>query len=207
MLREQWLNHAAERLAGHFETVGGRRPPKNVRVTCGWPSSRALSNKSRRIGECWPEEASRGGKFEIFLSPCLSDPIKVLETLVHELAHATVGTEVGHGKVFSRFVRKLGLEGPPTTTSAGKDLCDNVLRPIIEVLGPYPHDVLDQDRSPIKKQGTRMLKLECVGCGYTARTTAKWIDRNGALICPCNNNRMRVAKPKLNDDEESWDEE
>lgn len=201
MLREQWLNDAVGHLTGHFETSGGRRPPKNVRVTCGWPGSKALSRKGRRIGECWPEEASKGGQFEIFISPFLSDPIEVLETLVHELAHATVGTEAGHGKAFSQFARKLGLEGPPTATHAGEDLREMVLRPITAELGEYPHDVLDRDKSPTKKQGTRMLKLVCEECGYTARTTAKWLESHGALICPCNKKQMLAVPPKSNDDE------
>ena len=35
-----------------------------------------------------------------------------------------------------------------------------------------------------KPQGTRLLKCECAVCGYTARTTAKWLNGPGAPICP-----------------------
>ncbi len=54
-----------------------------------------------------------------------------------------------------------------------------------EKLGPYPHHSLN----PIvkdKKQGIRLIKAECPGCGYIIRTTRKWFEGVGLPICgPC----------------------
>ena len=44
------------------------------------------------------------------------------------------------------------------------------------------------------QQSTRMVKVVCAGCGYTARTTRKWLDEAGAPICPCNQEPMEAAK-------------
>lgn len=35
-----------------------------------------------------------------------------------------------------------------------------------------------------KKQTTRLLKVSCSECGYTARVTRKWLDKAGAPLCP-----------------------
>lgn len=35
-----------------------------------------------------------------------------------------------------------------------------------------------------EKQGTRLLKCRCASCGYTVRTTRKWLDLAGPPICP-----------------------
>ena len=57
---------------------------------------------------------------------------------------------------------------------------------ILTELGEYPHAALSPlATSSTPKQGTRMLKLECVTTGYIVRTTAKWLDEYGVPICPC----------------------
>ena len=45
----------------------------------------------------------------------------------------------------------------------------------------------------IAKQSTRLIKCECAECGYTMRTTTKWIETLGAPLCPCNEQQMEVA--------------
>jgi hypothetical protein len=47
------------------------------------------------------------------------------------------------------------------------------------------------DLSGRRKQSTRMLKLECTNCGYTVRTTQKWIEV-GLPTCCCGSD-MEVA--------------
>ena len=37
---------------------------------------------------------------------------------------------------------------------------------------------------------TRLFKAECLSCGYIIRTTRKWLDGEGAPLCPCNGERM-----------------
>jgi len=50
--------------------------------------------------------------------------------------------------------------------------------------GPYPHAQLNPEDRPTKKDGTRLLKVVCPGCGYTVRVTRKWLDV-GNPVCPC----------------------
>lgn len=38
---------------------------------------------------------------------------------------------------------------------------------------------------------TRMLKAECMACGYVARVTRTHLERVGPPICPCNSQPMR----------------
>ena len=120
---------------------------------------------------------------EIFISPKLAQPLRVADVLVHELVHVAVGIDAGHRGAFAACARKIGLAGKLTSTHAGPDLVA-LLTPILEQLGPYPHAPLNESGSPVKRQGTRMLKIECPGCGYTARTTAKWLEV-GLPTCPC----------------------
>lgn len=127
---------------------------------------------------------SAGGQFEIFISPALAEHGVVLSTLAHELVHATVGLAAKHGKAFKQCALEIGLEGKMTATHAGEKLALR-LNTIARELGTYPHDVLKGATATNgeKKQGTRLIKVECACCGYTARTTAKWLDL-GAPLCP-----------------------
>jgi hypothetical protein len=111
---------------------------------------------------------------QIFIHPVLTDGDRgPLPTLAHELAHAYLPVGTGHGRDFARLVQALGLAGKPTATLAGESFTTD-MQAIAEVLGEYPHAALDV--SNIKKQGTRMIKIECNNCGMITRTTAKWAD-------------------------------
>jgi hypothetical protein len=113
----------------------------------------------------------------------------VLATLVHEVVHAVVGNEAGHGATFKRAALKVGLTGKMTSTSAGDDLKQRIAA-WMSCLGSYPHAKLSAMSRT--KQATRMIKCECGECGYTARTTAKWLDTVGAPLCACNSEPMEV---------------
>lgn len=50
---------------------------------------------------------------------------------------------------------------------------------------------------PVVPAATRLLKVFCESCGYTARVTQRWIGKFGPPICPCPaGNVMTVAPPK-----------
>lgn len=183
MTREEWLNKLAGLMAPWFVDVGHPLPAK-YRISCGWPSRRALaSSKGRSIGQCWSPEASKDATTEMFVSPCLDDAVEVGAVLVHELVHAAVGTQAGHKGAFRAVALQIGLEGKMTATHAGKELTER-LNALVTKVGAYPHAELDQSKSPIKKQGTRLVKIVCPACGYTCRTTHKWIDL-GLPTCCC----------------------
>jgi hypothetical protein len=178
--REQWLANATTELRSLFK-ANGVELPLEVRSSCGFPSKSALSNKNRRIGECWSARASADSHAEIFISPTISDSMRVLDILAHELVHACHPND-GHGKLFKRTALAIGLEGKMTATVAGEKF-KLWASPVLERLGIYPHADLIPSNAQ-KKQSTRMLKCVCRDCGYTVRVAGKWLNDMGAPHCP-----------------------
>lgn len=166
------------------------------RVSCGWPLGRSKSAKRGAIGQCFSESCSRDGLTEMYLSPTLSAVCDGTDsegnlvhgigaTLLHEMCHAALGVQEGHGKSFSRLARGVGLEGPIRATHAGEEL-NKRLRVIERELGAYPHAplTLNGRAAGEKPQTTRLLKASCPSCTYTIRLTAKWVAM-GLPVCPC----------------------
>jgi hypothetical protein len=181
MNREQWLMRAVVKARPLFKR-SGFEVPANIRVSCGLPSVRAFG-KRRAVGECWAAMATRDRKVEIYVSPTIDDGTEVLGTLLHELVHAVVGVDKGHGTAFKRCASLVGLEGKPRECGAGKALKPWVVS-VVKALGAYPHGRLDKFTNGRKKEGTRLLKAECPECGYTVRVTRKWVDV-GLPTCCC----------------------
>lgn len=184
MNREEWLTQAVAKLDPLFTQAGYTLP--QVRVSVGWPKG-----GRKMIGQCWKTVCAKDGIAQVYISPVLDDVVGkqgVLATLVHELLHAVLDCEGGHGAVFKRGMKPLGLEGKATATVAGESLRVK-LEAIANEIGPYPHAALTPS-SQIKKQGTRLLKVACVSCGYTVRVTRKWVDDVGTPLCPHNHEPM-----------------
>lgn len=177
--REDWLN-AFTREARPIFRKAGFPIPKKVRAVVGFTSH---GSKGKRIGECWDSKCSGDDTFEIFITPAIGDPSRIADIHTHELIHAAVGLECGHKGDFVKCMKALGLIGKPTATVAGPDW-DAWAKPIIKKLGKLPHAALQSGGSGQKKQNTRMLKCECQDCGFTFRTTAKWIEAAPILRCP-----------------------
>jgi hypothetical protein len=173
--RQQWLEQAVEALRARFAEAG-YAVPKNIRVSIGWPKRAASCGA---IGECWSTSASSDQHAELFISPQLIDGVRIMDVLAHELDHATVGTEAGHGKLFKQCALKIGLQGPMRATTASPEFVAWA-RTLFKRIGPYPAGFLTD--SP--RQGTRMLKCECSACGYIARVAQKWLSESGPPICP-----------------------
>lgn len=185
--REQWLGSALALIRQHLHTMAAVTVPDTAKVSCGLAGGRI---GAKRIGECWSVASSADGYTEIFISPVLSDvvgPAGVLATLVHEAIHAAVGVEHGHKKAFSIPAKAAGLEGKMTATFAGTALLVSI-KSWSEALGAYPHAAMSA--SGRKKQSTRLVKVSCKACGYTLRTTQKWLDL-GIPSCYCNGEEMR----------------
>jgi SprT-like family len=178
--RESWLRQAVDLLAAKH-TKGVLTLPDNLQVSVGFPF-RARGKGVHTIGQCWPHEASKDGRHEIFISPILDDPARVIDVLLHEMIHAGVGCDKGHGSAFRQPAIALGLTGKMTATVASPELLAKIAGWLKE-LPPYPHAALTPS-SAGKKQGTRLLKCECPDCGYLCRVTAKWIEV-GFPTCPC----------------------
>lgn len=184
LTREQWLNNLIDNLRDKFFAAGGTIPEK-VRATCGWPSTGGKAEKNRRIGECWSDERSDSGHYEIFISPLVDDGIEVAAVLVHELVHACVGIAAGHKAPFKKVAEAVGLEGKMTSTVPSEEL----VAELEDIIGTdhYPHSKLSFDLKK-KVQSTRMLKVTCPdpGCAWSCRTTQKWVDI-GLPTCCCGN--------------------
>ena len=201
--REQWLEAAVRLLVPRFK--GKEYEVPGVKVSCGFPSGRALSRKKQAIGECWGSEITMDGVPQIFVSPLIKDPLETLAILTHEVVHAVVGSAAKHGSKFRKCALAVGLEGKMTSSHAGDDLKETCGEWIKE-LGQYPHAGLKPKSRPDKKQTTRMVKCECKKCGYTARVSRKWLDDAGAPLCPCNSKPMSFKlPPELEPEEEDED--
>lgn len=154
--REAWLQAAASFLLEHLGAHG--LPVVAVRVSCGWPVRGGASPRRTVIGQCFAPSMCKDGTPQIFISPRLSDSLVVLGTLLHELLHASVGCEAGHGRLFSQAARKVGLAGPPTAT-----VVSDTLRPLllayVERVGPYPHAAIMVKTK--EKAGSRLRLYEC----------------------------------------------
>lgn len=184
--REAWLMDATRELAGIIAVHGVTVP--DVRVSVGFPKGGTRGNH-KAIGQCWSGACATDGVPQVFIHPELVESARVLDVLLHEVIHAAVGTKHGHRGEFARVAKAAGLEGKMTATVAGHALRTRLLE-MVERLGEYPHAALDASKAG-RKQSTRMLKCECAECGYTVRTTAKWLDTMGGPLCPCSGLEMR----------------
>jgi hypothetical protein len=186
MNREQWLTVAVEHLENLFD-----KPVPDVHVSCGWPSRGGTSTKKRVIGECWKPETSEDGKSHIYVSPTLTEPVAVLSTLLHEMIHA-MHPEAKHRGDFAKTAKAVGFLAPWTQTPESDEL-KAALQVIAEDIGePYPHSKVTPSVQR-KVQSTRMLKVQCPECGYTARTTQKWLEV-GLPTCPCGTQMEQEVK-------------
>lgn len=183
--REEWLVAAVKSLRPLFDAIDDATVPA-MRVSVGWPGGRGA--KGNVIGQAWAGAASTDGVPQVFISPVLDDASRVLDVLAHEVTHVIDGNKSGHRGNFARIAKALGLEGKMTATVAGEALAAT-LAEIAADLGDYPHAALvpgAEGADGPKKQGTRMLKVECAeGSGYVVRMTRKWLDEFGAPTCPC----------------------
>lgn len=190
MTREQWLLAAVELMRPHFKAAGYKVP--KVRVSCGW----TYSSTKTASGECWPAAAATDKTSQIFIGPRKADAggsDGLLETLVHEVCHASLPPGSGHGPVFKKCALAVGLEGKMRSTTASAPLV-KIFDGWIKKLGKYPHAALKPGMRPSKVQNTRMIKCTCEDCGYIARTVKKWIEEVGAPLCPCNEKPMAVEQ-------------
>lgn len=199
--REAWLTAFAKAIAPVItQRTGVKVDLTKTRLSCSFPRTRATPSRKTgkvTIGQCLMGHKS--GLNEIMISPLRDTIIAVnaegeghgiAETIIHELLHAALPLGTGHKAPFARAAKAMGLEGRPTETFAGTALVE-LIREVAAPLGEYPHRAIDGEWG--KKQTTRLLKVQCVDCGYvneagngyTARITMTWIENAGLPTCPC----------------------
>ena len=174
--REEWLQGAVSLMRPFVKDSAGLTIPK-VAVSVGFPYGRRARHA---IGQCHYNTVDK--KPALFIHPGIDNPVQVLDILLHETLHAALPVGTSHKAPFARAAKACGLEGKPTATVASEALVKEVLVGWNASLGRYPHARVDT--SDIPRQTTRMLKVQCFRCGYTVRTTAKWLEF-GTPTCPC----------------------
>jgi len=185
--REPWLAAASVLLQHDVFPAASIEAPqweaRKYRVACGFPIGYRGSRTGKvTLGQAFDPSISADGTFEVFINPILDNPLDVLGVLAHELVHVWAGIQCGHRGEFARIARAVGLEGPLTSTVAGAELRSKLVS-IADTLGAYPHAKVDPNAR--KKQGTRLLKLHCGSCGWTARVSALQGNRlHSASACP-----------------------
>jgi hypothetical protein len=193
--RQYWLEQVVEALRSRFDEVG-YSIPDNVRVSIGWPKRGSTCGV---VGECWSTEASSDQHYEVFVSPELMDSMEIVSALAHELVHATVGTDAGHGVPFRQCAIQIGLTGPMKSTVLVAEFTEWA-ETLFKRIGPYPAGGLTAEG---RKQTTSMLKCECSECGYVARVSRKWLDEAGPPICPTDEIPLMVMVPEEETEEEA----
>ena len=167
--REEWLVYGVELLQDRVFKQADLEIPKDVKVACGFPSSNAKAGKNQAVGVCHPRSHSEDKVNEIFINPCESDSLRVLDVLAHELIHAIDDCKNGHKKPFKDMAVAIGLTGKMTATVASPEL-EEILQKMVVEIGKYPHAKIDTSQK--KKQTTRQKKVECSSCEgifYTSR--------------------------------------
>jgi len=196
MYREEWLNLMKDHLAIQFWMNGYSFDKKKIRISCGLPSHGMKAVRYKTLGECWHNDLSEDGTYEIFITPTISESLDVASILAHELVHVTVGVENGHNHNFRKCAKAIGLVGKSKSAKPGNTLAyciDNC----IEDIGSYPHATLDMTQRP--KDYGRLLKVWCdnekckyfqyFGQQYLLRQSRKTIDY-GLPYCGVCNERM-----------------
>lgn len=189
MTREQWLLNAIDILGKEKFKPLDFNKFNPIRISVGFP------DKKKAIGQWWEPKSTTDGHASIFIHPGQGDPVDILAVLVHELVHDVCGAKAGHGPIFKKLATKLGLEGKMRSTVPGKELTD-YLGKLAKRLGKFPHSALKANaKAPGKTQTTRLIKMECMVCGFIARAALSKIVETGAPFCACVRQQMHVEMP------------
>ena len=184
IIRHNWVEQALSSFRSHFASCG-YTIPDNVRVSIGFTKGSTHGT----LGQCINKANSQDDHWELFISPIVGvsgDPekdrlstINILETIAHEMIHATVGLGCGHRGDFAVCAAAVGFTRPWRYTPAGDKMLA-VIEQIVRQQGLFPSGGI---KLP-KKQGKSLVKCTCEGCGYVAYITAKNLENVGTPICP-----------------------
>lgn len=198
--RETWLEIMTnEFVIPHFTESGYpylELSTQPIKFSVSFIEGTRSSKKNKTIGAHYSHHFSKGKEQHILIHPSLEDGVRVVDVLIHELIHAQLPIDAGHGKQFREVALAVGLTGKMTATVATPELKEKIEKWVKKV-GEYPHSSFDVSKS--KKQTTRMLKVMCVSqyteCGggnYKARMSRKLIENFGCPVCPNCGNQMET---------------
>jgi hypothetical protein len=200
--RETWLEEMTKKFViPHFTEAGFEYLEFSsvpIRFSVSFIEGVRKSGKgTKTIGAHYSHHFSKGGEQHILIHPSLESSIKVVGVLIHELIHAQLPTDAGHGKEFRNIALKVGLCGKMTATEETDELKAKIAS-WVKKIGEYPHRSFDVSKER-KKQTTRMLKAACMNddsdCGegkYKVRMSRTLIMEFGEPMCPCCGHQMEA---------------
>lgn len=200
--RETWLEEMTEKFViPHFTECGYEYLSMSttpIKFSVSFIEGVRSSGKgTKTIGAHYSHHFSTGGEQHILIHPSLENSSKVVGVLIHELIHAQLPIDAGHGKEFRKLALDVGLCGKMTATQETEELKEKI-GSWVKKLGEYPHASFDVSKSR-KKQTTRMLKAMCMSdnehCGnghYKVRMSRSLIENFGAPVCPNCGDQMEV---------------
>ncbi len=171
MNRETWLKELANSaISAIAQRVQYTEEETAVKLSCGFPAKQGKRNPVH--ASLVPPTNSDEFYAEIFVTPELSAKREVAGAVLPLLVAVVTGDYRKHD-AYRNAIRALGLNGSELPTWA---------REIVDNLPAYPHASLTLPE--VKKQTTRLLKVECVPCNYIARVSRATLDRLGTPVCP-----------------------
>lgn len=187
--RETWLHKAVVEFRKTFKGKGYTIPDR-LQVSCGWPSRSVRKVIGQAFDAGWTTDKTN----HIFISPILGeDPTRVLDVLIHELIHVSIGCDKAHGKEFKAAMKLLGLEGKATATTASEELKADLVK-LVEKLGEYPHATMhltpDAQKKTRNKSGAYVRLVSEENPGYSILIAKTFIEEFGAPLCPISNKPM-----------------
>ncbi len=163
--REEWLTEAKNLLQDRIFRVWDL--PEGIKISCGPCPKKA-------IGVCFNKKCSENGNIEIFISPKISEELRVLDVLIHELIHAYLGLDKKHNSQFAKIAREVGLLEPWKATTASGELNEE-LKLILPNLGKYPHSKLKSLKKEVKEEETKEQKAKMYLCsGSQEKLHEEW---------------------------------
>lgn len=200
--RETWLEEITQKyVIPHFTDCGFEYLQYStvpIKLSVSFIEGVRSSGKgTKTIGAHYSHHFSKGGEQHILIHPSLENSVQVVGVLIHELIHAQLPTDAGHGKEFRNIALKVGLCGKMTATEETDELKEKI-GSWVKKVGEYPHKSFDVSKSR-KKQTTRMIKASCMNqdkeCGegrYKVRMSRSLIIEFGEPFCPCCGHQMEA---------------
>ena len=179
---DEWTEKAVDFFRDDYKRAGYDIPEYYI----SWGFTSAGSRTTRVAGQAFHPRCSEDKTAHIFLNPTYGkgDEEKLLNIILHEIAHVTVGNEHGHKGPFIKVCKELGMKSPWTATRWTDEGLEKS-KLVIASIGDFPRARFIKPKT--KKQSTRLLKAICPEtygeCGYTVRLSKKWAEQ-GLPDCP-----------------------
>lgn len=128
--REEYLQSVVDLFRRDLRRVGITVPRVHISV--------GMTGQGRTIGLTYARVHSPDNLNQIFISPELYETNLVIGVVGHEVCHAILNCEGGHGKKFTLLARQLGMTKPYTVITPGP-IMQEKCEVIKSRLGKYPH--------------------------------------------------------------------